>query len=176
MEEGLGDKLKEVGKKALEKLGHGSDEDMRKDLQKKMGVPQTGKKPTSEEVEQIDELTKSTLGSYVKGAARDMSASRKIATDFEHRADRAKKPSMKDAASRLSDKFNAIARKRNAGIGKAVERLAKEEFSIESFMAEEFTEEQLDEMINEVLSKSAKAGDWIHDFVHSDNQIGRAHV
>ena len=153
--------FRSVGKKALEKLGHGSDEDMRKDLQKKMGVPQTGKKPTSEEVEQIDELskstlssyldkkksefmkgktqpgtkeynkdvqnmgkaydkmkkeeveqidelTKSTLGSYVKGAARDMSASRKIATDFEHRAGRAKKSSMKDAAGRLSDKFNAI--------------------------------------------------------------------
>ena len=127
LEEGLGDKLKEVGKKALEKLGHGSDEDMRKDLQKKAGLPQTGKKPTSEEVEQIDELKKSTLGSYVKGAARDMSASRKIATDFEHRAGRAKKSSMKDAAGRLSDKFNAIARKRNAGIGKAVERLTKEE-------------------------------------------------
>ena len=30
-------------------------------------------------------------------------------------------------------------------------------------------EEELDEMINEVLSKDASAGDWIHDFVHSDN-------
>ena len=53
-DEGIGDTLKAVGKKALEKLGHGSDEAMRKDLQKKMGVPQTGKKPTSEEVEQIE--------------------------------------------------------------------------------------------------------------------------
>jgi hypothetical protein len=34
----------------------------------------------------------------------------------------------------------------------------------------EFAEEQLlDEMINEVLGKDASAGDWIHDFVHSDN-------
>lgn len=33
----------------------------------------------------------------------------------------------------------------------------------------DYTEEQLDEMINEVLTKSATAGDWIHDFVHSDN-------
>jgi hypothetical protein len=31
------------------------------------------------------------------------------------------------------------------------------------------TEEQLDEMINEVLGKDATAGDYIHDFVHSDN-------
>jgi hypothetical protein len=34
---------------------------------------------------------------------------------------------------------------------------------------EELDEEQLDEMINEVLSKDAPAGEWIHDFVHSDN-------
>jgi len=33
----------------------------------------------------------------------------------------------------------------------------------------ELTEEQLDEMINEVLGKDASAGDWIHDFVHSNN-------
>ena len=30
-------------------------------------------------------------------------------------------------------------------------------------------EVELDEMINEVLGKDASAGDWIHDFVHSDN-------
>ena len=33
----------------------------------------------------------------------------------------------------------------------------------------ELTEEQLDEMINEVLGKDATAGDYISDFVHSDN-------
>jgi len=33
----------------------------------------------------------------------------------------------------------------------------------------ELTEEELDVQINEVLSKDASAGDWIHDFVHSDN-------
>ena len=40
--------------------------------------------------------------------------------------------------------------------------LAKEEI-------EALSEEQLDEMLNEVLGKDATAGDWIHDFVHSDN-------
>jgi hypothetical protein len=127
VEEGVVDKLKAVGKKALEKLGHGSDEDMRKDLQKKMGVPQTGKKPTSEEVEQIDELSKSTLGSYVKGAARDVGASRKLAADFKNQADKSRKPAAKAASTRLSDKFYDIAQKRHKGIGKAVERLTKEE-------------------------------------------------
>ena len=36
---------KAVGKKGLETLGHGSDADMMRDLQRKMGVPQTGQKP-----------------------------------------------------------------------------------------------------------------------------------
>ena len=45
VEEGLGDVVKKVGGAVLNKLGHGSDKDMRKDLQRKMGMPQTGKKP-----------------------------------------------------------------------------------------------------------------------------------
>jgi hypothetical protein len=36
-------------------------------------------------------------------------------------------------------------------------------------MKEGYEEPILDELINEVLSKNADAGDWIHDFVHSDN-------
>ena len=40
-----GSAIKKAGSKALDKLGHGSDEDLIKDLQKKTGMPQTGKKP-----------------------------------------------------------------------------------------------------------------------------------
>jgi hypothetical protein len=46
VEEGM---LKNAAKKAFKALTGGSDEDQRKDLQRKMGVPQTGKKPTKEE-------------------------------------------------------------------------------------------------------------------------------
>jgi hypothetical protein len=52
VEEGVADKVKDAVKKGLEKLGHGSDEDMRKDLQKKMGVPPTGKKPADKKMEE----------------------------------------------------------------------------------------------------------------------------
>ena len=44
VEEGVVDTVKGAVKKGLEKLGHGSDEEMRKDLQKKMGVAPTGEK------------------------------------------------------------------------------------------------------------------------------------
>jgi hypothetical protein len=54
-EEGMGDMARKVGGmvkkvagKALDKVGHGSDADMIRDLQRKMGVPQTGMKPGSE--------------------------------------------------------------------------------------------------------------------------------
>jgi len=187
-EETVDEGIKELAKKAFKAVTGGSDEDQRKDLQRKMGLPQTGKKPTpqkeevvdesllgqlrdrgnvatgqkqqdrknfdtntgaalkpnstisgirakmqnkvqeeAEEVEQIDELSKSTLGSYVKGAARDAGASHKLGADFKNQADKSRTPGSKAASSRLSDKFYNMAQKRHTGIGKAVERLTKEE-------------------------------------------------
>ena len=41
----VGGMAKKVGGAVLNKLGHGDDTAMRKDLQRKMGVPQTGEKP-----------------------------------------------------------------------------------------------------------------------------------
>lgn len=56
VEEGMTDTLKSGAKKFLAKVGGGSDEDQLKRLQKNMGVPQTGKKPVKEEVEEaVDE-------------------------------------------------------------------------------------------------------------------------
>ena len=46
VEEGIMDAVKNLAAKAGKALTGGSDEDQRKDLQRKMGVPQTGKKPT----------------------------------------------------------------------------------------------------------------------------------
>ena len=54
--------LKDMAKKAVKVLTGGSDEDQRKDLQKKMGMPQTGKKPVKEEVE-LDEVKMADLPS-----------------------------------------------------------------------------------------------------------------
>lgn len=47
VDEGMMDTVKTVAKKVGKALTGGSDEDQRKDLQRKMGLPQTGKKPTS---------------------------------------------------------------------------------------------------------------------------------
>ena len=50
-EETVDEGIKDIAKKAFKALTGGSDEDQRKNLQKKMGVPQTGKKPVKEEVQ-----------------------------------------------------------------------------------------------------------------------------
>jgi hypothetical protein len=45
VDEGAMDKLKQFGKRALDTLGHKDDEELIKDMQRKQGLPQTGKKP-----------------------------------------------------------------------------------------------------------------------------------
>jgi hypothetical protein len=88
-----------------------------------------------EEAEEIDELSKTTLGDYVKAASRDSSVTRKMATDFEHRSKRAKNKGMKAASASLADKFKDAARKRQDNVDKAVDRLTKEETMPQSFKA-----------------------------------------
>jgi hypothetical protein len=81
----------------------------------------------NEEVEELDELSKSTLGSYVKKASRDATITRKIGADFENRADRARSPGMKDSNTELSSKYKQKSWKRRDGLEKAVDRLTKED-------------------------------------------------
>ncbi len=167
------------------------------------GIGKATDRLAKEEVEQIDELSKSTLGSYVKKATTDAVTSRKLAADFEHKSERAKNVRTKGAASRLSRKFMGDTIKRKAGIDKAVNRLTKEDTeqvdealkgdqhkidknknnkidahdfkilrgkkSLKKFKEDYDENSIIDQMISEVLSKDASAGDWIHDFVHSDN-------
>jgi len=53
---------------------------------------------------------------------------------------------------------------------KDVKSAPKDSISHKDNLAKSRNEEiELDNQINEVLSKDASAGDWIHDFVHSDN-------
>ena len=154
-EEAVQEGLKSVAKKAFKALTGGSDEDQRKDLQRKMGVPQTGQKPKTEEVESIDELSTSTLKSYIGGAQKDRAAQ----SDSKNSGDReqaayAKKQSVKrtlgivDAKARLSKeevkppvhyggkgtegaKFDLYMQKRKQDNAKAAPKTQKEEVVME---------------------------------------------
>ena len=80
-----------------------------------------------EEVEELDELSKSTLASYAKSASRSATIKRKIAADFENKGARAKSPGMKAANAKLSKDYKEKSWKRQDSVNKAIDRLAKEE-------------------------------------------------
>jgi hypothetical protein len=117
------------------------------------------KEDVKEEAEQIDELSKGTLASYAKKASHDSRMNQKMSKDFELDAKGRRNKSLKDAGLKLAGHYQKKSWKRQDGVNKAIDRLAKEDYS----------EEDLDALINEVLSKDATAGDWISDFVKSDN-------
>jgi hypothetical protein len=84
-----------------------------------------------EEAEQIDELSKATLGSYVKKAKKELSSSdyhigravgaREVGANFS------KSPEQKLAAKAVERSLAAKSKKRYHGIDKAVDKLTKEE-------------------------------------------------
>jgi hypothetical protein len=101
--------------KKLDKLVHGtfgksSDEKMKK-----------------EEVEPIDELSKSTLASYAKKASHDARIKMATGKDFERISITSKKPAYKAAASDWEQRYKSDARRREAGVNRAIDKLAKEE-------------------------------------------------
>ena len=76
LEEGPLDAVKSVGKRVAgginRLVGHGSDEDMRKDLQRKSGVPQTGKKPAVAPMHPSDEYDYFTGRDKVRGGEQQV--------------------------------------------------------------------------------------------------------
>jgi hypothetical protein len=91
------------------------------------------KQAMKEEVE-LDELNKSTLASYAKKATKDARMTQSLGKEFEASANKSRKPGMKDAAKSLADKYKSKSRSREAGVGKAIDRLAKEEFELDEAM------------------------------------------
>jgi hypothetical protein len=86
-----------------------------------------GAKKTNEEVEQIDELKKSTLASYVNKAAHQVRAKSGIAASFETQGTRKRNPENKSAYMDVAKDFRQGAKKRLTGIEKATAKLSKEE-------------------------------------------------
>jgi hypothetical protein len=84
-----------------------------------------------EETEQLDEISKSTLASYIPKAAKDARIHGQIASDFAARGKTARKPGSKEAWNNLSQKYKEKAWKRDDGITKAVTKLTKEETDLE---------------------------------------------
>jgi hypothetical protein len=130
----LGSYVKRSANQAIVKsLANPKDDsdDMKTIAKREKGINLATSKLAKEETEQIDELSKKTLGSYVNKAAKDSRIHGQIATDFENTADKARKQSKKDSFERLNRKYLEKSWKREDGIAKAVGKLTKEEVSVE---------------------------------------------
>lgn len=118
----------------------------------RQAMPKTQK----EEVEELDELSKSTLASYAKKSSNDARMSGQIAKDFENKSSSYRKPEMKASAARLAGEYKKRSWKREDGVMKAIDRLAKEE-----------VEEEVDQTIIEhkafdiELPETLRFGDYL---------------
>ena len=129
-----------------------------KAVNRSVGLRRATDKITKEEVEELDELNKSTLASYAKKATDDAA--------LRARFDNRDQPSVsKKTIQRLH------------GAKKAIDKLAKEEFTLEDFSLEEIEEfmvsedfEQLDELSKATLGSYVnKAHDQLR---HHSYQLG----
>jgi hypothetical protein len=113
-----------------------------------------------EEAEQIDELSSELLSRYKEGAKKSAD---ELSAQGKH----------KKAADRWLGHMKATGKqidKTTANIKKALRKEETEEQGNDRMkQLKKFKEMILDMQLQEVLSKDASAGDWIHDFVHSDN-------
>jgi len=95
--------------------------------------------PMKEEVEEIDELSKGTLGSYVKKASSDMAVKLRSGSEFDNKASAIEKQTNRGnmnnyasgrEAEKNRDKAYGGYLKRKRGITKAVDKLTKEEVEV----------------------------------------------
>jgi hypothetical protein len=110
--------------------------------------------------EQIDELKKSTLASYAKKASHDARIKMATGKDFERISRTSKKPAYKAAASDWEQKYKSDARRREAGVNRAIDKLAKEEVELDEAAAEKTYNYAFDKVrgmdAKNPFSKSAK--------------------
>lgn len=95
------------------------------DVLKARGV--TKEEVTQEEVEQIDELNKDTMLSYISKAVPSVGTKERVAKGLEVNADRAKTKAKKVMYSNSAKTWRDAAARRVAGIHTAAKKIAKEE-------------------------------------------------
>jgi hypothetical protein len=102
----------------------------------------------AKEIEQLDELSKTTLGSYVNKASKNAAIYAADSVGMANASSRARNPRVKAAAGKYSDESHEKSMSRLAGVGKAVKRLTKEEVETEM--------EQIDELAKSTLGSYIK--------------------
>jgi hypothetical protein len=115
---------------------------------KKTGHPAASDKQFKTEDVELDEISKKTLGSYVKQASHDVAAKGAATRQFANDSEAARKDQRYNDAKKSmdrADKTFAKSWKRREGMAKAVDRLTKEDV------------ESIDELSRDTLTSYSKA-------------------
>lgn len=130
----------------------------KKAMKRFYGTQAAKKRLKKEEVEEISELKKSTLASYVKKASTDLRDTGIDAGFSAHARYVSKSPKQYEKHSAAEKKSKDIAYKRDAGIHKATDRLAKEEVE----QIEELSKETLKSYQDKAMkTPPSKNGNWV---------------
>ena len=149
-------------KSNLHKPGNGVNSDVAKRMLERLSQKKkkTGGWFHKEETEQIDELSSELLSRYKEGAKKSAD---ELTAKGQHKKSTDRWMGVMKATGKQIDKTTA-------NIKKALRKEETEEQGMDRMkQLKKFKEMILDMQLQEVLSKDAAAGDWIHDFVHSDN-------
>ena len=114
-------------------------------IKTKMGKLAKNEEIDLNEMEELCEISKQTLASYIPQAAKSARFYGMTSQDMKNRSDRARNQGMKDSFARLSSKYRNKAWKREDNIEKAAQKLAREEV------------EQIDELSKKTLGSYAKS-------------------
>lgn len=127
---------------------HQAVKDFVKSAKRVKGISVAAKKLATEEVDQLDELSKATLGSYIKKASKDAALSRAVASSYFQKGytksvGPKKGPAAAVARDRAGKRYDA-SNKRLANVAKATDRLTNEDV------------EQVDELNKATLANYVK--------------------
>jgi hypothetical protein len=114
-------------KAGVKQPAYNTSDESDREVKRTKGIAKAVGKLTKEEVEELDELSKGTLASYAKKATTDARFKQGIGKDVEALAKRKRDPEFKSNLNKMGLEYRMKAKSREAGVHKAVDRLAKEE-------------------------------------------------
>jgi len=118
-------------KAGVKQPAYNTSDESDREVKRTKGIAKAVSKLTKEEVEKLDELSKGTLASYAKKATTDARFKQGIGKDVEALAKRKRDPEFKSNLNKMGLEYRMKAKSREAGVHKAVDRLAKEEVELD---------------------------------------------
>jgi hypothetical protein len=113
------------------------------------GIAKANTRLANEAVEELDELSKKTLGSYVKSAADRATHNRRMAVTSWERADRETDDNEKEKFNNFGQSQFKKYKNRITGVGRAVDRLTKEDLDFTEAVDETIEYKTVSIQVNE---------------------------